>query len=472
MCKPSLVCAFFIFRKRGNHFVNNKLGTMPMPRLVANMALPLSFSLLVQSLYNIVDGIFVAKLSEAALTATSLVFPAQLLMIAVGVGTGVGVNAVLSRNIGAKNTQSVQSVATTGILLALLSAAAFMLFGVFGTEVFVNAFAPDEEIARYSTQYLSICMIFCAGSLVSTMVQRFLQAAGDAFYSMVSLVAGAVTNLILDPIFIFGLVGMPALGVPGAAIATVIGQWVSCAVAIALNVTKNPIVHVHWKGYRPDPATIFQIYKVGLPTIVTQAIGSVMVAAVNAILLPFSSSAVAFFGAYYKLQSFLFMPMNGLGQGAIPIVGYNYGAKNFSRIREALSVLLPVGIGISLVMTVLFELFPAALLGFFSPTPEMLALGVPALRIIAPTFAFGAVTIILGYTMSGLGNGLVNMIGTALRQLVVFVPLAYWLASRFGVDRVWYAIWVAELVAMCYAILASRGILRQKKHELDVIGNS
>jgi putative MATE family efflux protein len=450
----------------------NKLESMPMPRLVANMALPLSVSLLVQSLYNIVDGIFVAKLSEAALTATSLVYPVQLLMIAVGVGTGVGVNAVLSRNIGAKNTKSVEAVATTGILLSLLSTVVFMLLGLCCTDVFVHAFTQDEEIAPYSAQYLSICMVFCGGSLISTMVQRFLQAAGDAFYSMVSLVAGALTNLILDPIFIFGLFGLPAWGVRGAAIATVAGQWVSAAAAIWLNRKKNPIVHVRLKGYRPDPAVILQIYKVGLPTILTQAMGSLMVASVNAILMPLSASAVAFFGAYYKLQSFLFMPMNGLGQAAIPIVGYSYGAKNYARIREALRLMLPLAAGIALVMTAVFELFPAALLGFFSPSQEMLTIGVPALRIIAVTFALGSVTIVLGYAMSGLGNGLVNLIGTALRQLVVFVPLAHLLASRLGVDTVWYAVAAAELVAVCYAVLASRRILRRKLGDEQAAGEA
>jgi putative MATE family efflux protein len=286
------------------------------------------------------------------------------------------------------------------------------------------------------------------------------------------LVAGALTNLILDPIFIFGLFGLPAWGVRGAAIATVAGQWVSAAAAIWLNRKKNPIVHVRLKGYRPDPAVILQIYKVGLPTILTQAMGSLMVASVNAILMPLSASAVAFFGAYYKLQSFLFMPMNGLGQAAIPIVGYSYGAKNYARIREALRLMLPLAAGIALVMTAVFELFPAALLGFFSPSQEMLTIGVPALRIIAVTFALGSVTIVLGYAMSGLGNGLVNLIGTALRQLVVFVPLAHLLASRLGVDTVWYAVAAAELVAVCYAVLASRRILRRKLGDEQAAGEA
>jgi putative MATE family efflux protein len=308
-------------------------------------------------------------------------------------------------------------------------------------------------------------MCFCIGSQVSTMFQRFLQSVGDTFYSMVSLVAGAVTNLVLDPILIFGLFGLPALGVPGAAIATVIGQWISAFVAIWLNQKKNPVVKINWKifrkTFRMDRKVVAKIYKVGLPTIITQAVSSVMVASMNAILLPFSTTAVAFFGVYYKLQSFLFMPMNGLGQAAIPIIGYSYGAKKYSRIKEAFRTLLPIAVGIALVMTVIFQAFPSVLLGFFSPSDEMLELGVPALRIISLTFALASVTSILGYGMSGLGNGIVNMLGTALRQLILFVPLAYLFAKYFGIDKVWYSIWISESVAMIYAILAARHIMKK-----------
>jgi putative MATE family efflux protein len=440
----------------------NKLETMAMPKLVMNLALPLMISLLVQSLYNIVDSIFVARISEDALTATSLVFPVQLLMIAVGVGTGVGVNAVLSRSLGAKDTAMVENVATTGLLLSLISTVVFVLLGLTCTERFVHAFTQDEAIAVYSEQYLSICMIFCVGSLTSTMFQRFLQAVGDAFYSMVSLIAGAVTNLILDPILIFGLLGCPAWGVRGAAIATVIGQCVSAVVAIWLNKVKNPAVSIRFRGYRPKGSVIWNIYKVGFPTIVTQAVGSVMVAAVNWILLPFSTTEVAFFGAYHKLQNFLFMPMNGLGQALIPIVGYSYGAKNFGRIKSALRTTLPIAVGIALAATALFLIFPKPLLSLFSPSQEMLAIGVPAMRIISVTFVLASVTMVLGYAMSGLGNGVVNMLGTALRQLILLVPLAYLFASRFGAERVWFAMWVSETVAMLYAIWASKMTLKRK----------
>ena len=435
---------------------STKLAEMPMLKLVINMSLPLMISLLVQSLYNIVDSIFVARLSENALTATSLAFPVQILMIAVGVGTSVGVNALLSKSIGAKDTEMVERTAATGMALSLLSTLVFVILGLSFTKLFVRAFTDDPEIAAYCAEYLSVCMIISVGSFVATMFQRFLQAVGDTFDSMLSLIAGAVTNIILDPILIFGLLFFPRMEVRGAAIATVIGQCVSALVAILLNKKKNPAVPVKLRGYRFDRKVAGRIYKVGLPTIVTQAIGSVMIAAINAILMPFSATAVAFFGVYYKLQNFLFMPMNGLGQAAIPIVGFSYGAGRYDRIRESIRIILPIAVGISLLATLVFCLFPAQLLGLFSPSPEMLTIGVPALRIISFTFAFASVTMILGYAMSGLGNGVVNMLGTALRQLILFVPLAYLFARFLGVGAVWYTMWISEVAAMFYAIFASR----------------
>jgi putative MATE family efflux protein len=280
---------------------------------------------------------------------------------------------------------------------------------------------------------------------------------------MVSLIAGAVTNLILDPVFIFGFAGIPALGVRGAAIATVIGQWVSAFAAIWLNAVKNPVVKVRLKGFYMDGKTIAEIYKVGFPTIITQSIGSLMIASVNAILIPFSSTAVAFFGVYYKLQNFLFMPMNGLGQAAIPIVGFSYGAKKKERIKSAIRTVVPIAAGIALLATILFLVIPQVLLGLFSPSEEMLRLGVPALRVIAITFIPASITMVLGYSMSGLGNGLVNMIGTGLRQLILFVPLLYVFARNFGVEHCWYAIWISEAVAVIYSITATVRILKKKE---------
>jgi putative MATE family efflux protein len=356
----------------------------------------------------------------------------------------------------------VENAAATGVILSLISTFVFVLIGILFADRFVRTFTDNEQIARYGVEYLSICMIFSLGSLVSTMFQRFLQATGDTFCSMLSLVAGAVTNIILDPILIFGLLGFPALEVKGAAIATVIGQWVSAVVAIWLNAVKNKAVPVRFEGYRLNGQVVRQIYQVGFPTIVTQAVGSIMVAAINAILMPFSSTAVAFFGVYYKLQNFLFMPMNGLGQAAIPIVGFSYGANNKKRIKEAIFTTLPIGVGIALIATVIFMLFPAQLLGLFSASSEMLTLGVPALRIISVTFALSSVTMILGYAMSGMGNGIINMLGTALRQLILFVPCAYLFSKYLGIDKVWYSMWISETVAVIYAICASLRELRKK----------
>ncbi len=444
----------------------NKMATMKMSKLIFNMSLPLMISLLVQSLYNIVDSIFVARISESALTATSLAYPIQLLMIAVSVGTSVGINALLSRSVGAKEYEMTANAAATGVLLAIAGTLVFLILGIFFPDRFAALFTDDETIALYCGQYLRICMIFCLGTFISTMYQRFLQSVGYTFESMLSLIAGAVTNLILDPILIFGFLGAPALGIRGAAIATVIGQWVSAGAAILLNRFRNPFIRVKFSGYRPDKRVFQQIYKVGLPTIVMQAIGSVMVTAANAILMPFSPTAVAFFGVYYKLQNFLFMPMNGLGQAAIPIVGYNFGAKNPERIRQLYRNILPIAIVFSLAATVIFLTLPGPLLSLFSASEEMLALGIPALRIISVTFVFASVTMVLGYSVSGMGNGVVNMLGTAIRQLILLIPALYLFSRFFGISHAWYAFWIAETVAVVYASIAT---IRELKKENIII---
>ena len=440
----------------------NKMGYMPMPKLIVNMSLPLMFSLLIQSLYNIVDSIFVARLGQNALTAVSLAYPVQLLMIAVAVGTSVGINSLLSKSIGAKDFGLTGNTATTGVLLALAGTAVFMLLGFSCTDRFVGMFTNDPVIGGACGEYLYICMLFCLGSFISTMFQRFLQSVGNTFGSMLTLVAGAVTNLILDPIFIFGLLGFPALGIRGAAIATVTGQWVSAVYAVLLNHFRNPTVRPKIKGYRLEGRILADIYRVGLPTIVTQALGSVMVSAINAILMPISPVSVAFFGIYYKLQSFLFMPMNGLGQAAIPIVGYNYGAGQPKRVRAAFCTAVPIAAVIALLATAVFGSIPGALLGLFNADEEMLALGIPALRTISFTFVFAAVTTILGYASSGLGNGFINMIGTGLRQVIILVPLVWILTRTAGVSFAWYAFWVAEPAAAVYAIFSSIHLLHKR----------
>ena len=432
----------------------NKLAEMPVRPLLYTMAVPLMLSLLIQSLYNIVDSIFVARLSETALTAASLVYAIQFLMIAIGVGTAVGLNALLSRKLGQKKPEEACRAATTGLFLMLGTSLVFTLVGLLFSNQIAAALTGDPELQQLCREYLSVNLVFCWGIFLQTYGQRLLQAVGDTVLSMVSLIIGAVVNIILDPIMIFGLLDCPAMGIRGAAIATVIGQLIGAAAALWFNRVKNPVIHVRLKGY---------IYRVGLPTIVMQAIGSVMTFAVNGILLGVSSTAVAFFGIYYKLQNFLMMPVNGLGQAAIPVVGFNYGSRQSDRVKQAWKVLLPTGVVFALCGTAVFLLFPAQLLGLFSASDEMLAFGVPALRIISVTFLFAVTTILCGYFASGLGNGVVNMIGGALRQLVVLVPCLWFLIRTMGIDRAWFAFWVSEVIACAYSLWATKKELRNKE---------
>lgn len=445
-----------------NNEKQNKMAVMPMRQLVLTMSLPLMISLLVQSLYNIVDGIFVARISEEALTATSLAYPVQVLMVAVSVGTGVGVNALISRQIGARQKEDANQTATTGLVLALICTAVFMCLGIFFTGRFVVLFTDDPITGGLCESYLRICMIFCLGVFVETLAQRLLQAVGLTFLSMISLVVGALINIILDPVMIFGLLGCPAMGIQGAAIATVIGQWGGAVIALVLNHCKNAEIHFVWKGFCLKKDVVFAIYKVGFPSIITQAVGSVMLFSVNAILMTFSATAVAFYGVYYKLQNFLMLPINGMGQAAIPIVGFNYGAKNSGRVKAVIRTMLPFAIGFALFGTVIFMLLPTQLLGLFAASAEMLVIGVPALRIISVTFALAAVTTVLGYACSGLGNGVINMLGTALRQLILLVPFIYLFALNGGIEKTWFAIWIAEGLAAAYSILSTRREFRKK----------
>lgn len=449
-----------------NETSQNKMEVMPMKKLVFTMSLPLMMSLIVQSLYNIIDSIFVAQLSEQALTATSLAFPVQFLMIAIGVGTAVGLNATLSRKIGEKKPEEACRVATTGLILVLITACIFCLVGLFLSRPIAYSFTDDAEIAGQCRQYLFICVVFCFGTFLETYGQRLLQAVGNTFLSMVSLIVGAVTNIILDPIMIFGLFGCPKMGIAGAAIATVIGQCLGAITALLLNRFKNPVIHVHFKGYHFNFSDLISIYRVGLPTIITQAIGSLMTVSINAILITVSPTAVAFFGIYYKLQNFLMMPMNGLGQAAIPIVGFNYGAGNGKRIREVWKVMAPAGVLFALIGTAIFLIFPGQLLGLFSASEAMLEIGVPALRIISVTFLFAVFTILIGYFASGLQNGVVNMISSAMRQLVLLVPFVFLFTRAMGIRYTWFAFWISEIAAFLFSIIAFRKEMKKKVNPL------
>jgi len=432
------------------------METMPMGRLVLNMSLPMMFSLLVQSLYNIVDSIFVSRISEEALTATSLAYPIQMLMVAVGVGTAVGVNAALSQTLGRKDYGEASQIAVTGLFLAVVSGVVFGLAGLLGVGWMASRFTSEVATAALCRDYLWVCMTFSLGNMVCMLCQRLLQAAGNTFLSMVILVTGAVTNLLLDPVLIFGLLGCPALGVRGAAWATVIGQWISMALGLALNLWRNPSVRLTLRGFTVEAQRIRAIYRVGLPTAVSQAVSSMMVTTFNAILLPLSATAVAFFGVYYKLQCFLVMPMSGLGQAAIPIVGFQYGARDRRRILEAVRVIFPAAVGMGVAGTLLFQLMGGRLLALFSAGEEMVALGVPAMKVISLGFVPTAITTMTGYLASGMGDGVTNMVGGILRQLCPLIPCAWLLARLGGVDCIWYAFWVSELTALGYSLLRLR----------------
>lgn len=406
----------------------NKLAEMPIRSLLYTMAVPLMLSLIVQSLYNIVDSIFVAKLSETALTAASLVYAIQFLMVAVGVGTAVGLNALLSRKIGEHKAEEACQAATTGLFLMLLTSLIFSLSGIFFSDTIASKMATDPELQALCKQYLSINLVYCWEIFLQTYAQRLLQAVGDTVLSMLSLIIGAGLNIILDPIMIFGLLGCPAMGVRGAAIATVIGQTAGAIAALLFNRFHNPIIHVHLKGYHFKQQDVTDIYRVGLPTII------------------------------YKLQNFLMMPINGLGQAAIPIVGYNYGDRNYQRVQQTWKILLPTGAIIALCGTVIFCCFPGQLLQLFSASQEMLIFGIPALRIISVSFVMAAITILCGYFSSGLGNGIINMVGAAIRQLILLVP-CLWIFIKFsGLSHSWYAFWIAEIIASVYSYYMSHNM--------------
>ena len=435
----------------------NRMGVAPVPGLIVSMAVPIMISMVVQSMYNIVDSIFVARISEGALTEASLAYSAQMLQIAVAVGTGVGTNALVSRCLGAKRQAAANEAAATGLLLTLLSSLVFVIWGLTGSRVFIAMFTDDAQILADGTAYLQICQVFATGIFLATFYQRMLQATGRTVSSMFAQMAGALTNLILDPIMIFGYFGCPAMGVAGAAVATVIGQWVAALAGLLLHELTNRELRVRLRGLRLRGENVAAIYRVGAPTILTQALGSIMIAQMNLVLMGFSATAVAFFGVYFKLQNFLFMPLNGLGQGALPVVGYNLGAKKLPRVEQTVRTTIRFGLLLAALGAAVFMLLPEQLLQAFSASDVMLEMGVPALRIICVSFLPASATMMIGYAISGMGNGMVDMIATAIRQCVVLVPLAWVLGRVGGVGAMWYGFWVSEACALAYAVWRLRG---------------
>ena len=433
----------------------NKMGVMPVNRLLLNMSVPMMISMLVQALYNIVDSIFVARVSEEALTAVSLAFPIQTLLIAVGGGTGVGVNALLSKTLGEKNYETANKTAVNGIFLAFLN---FLLFVVIGLTVvkpfyFSQVKTTESDIYSMGIQYLSIVCICSFGVYAQFIFEKLLQSTGLTFYSMLSQLAGAVTNIVLDPILIFGLFGLPAMGVVGAAVATVIGQCVGAAMAILFNLKRNKELTISFKGFWPNGQIIGRIYKVGVPSIIMQAIGSVMTYSMNLILIQFTSTATAVFGVYFKLQSFFFMPVIGLNNGMVPIIAYNYGAGKRIRIVKTIKYSMFYAFILMFLGFLTFELIPGVLLGMFDASEEMLSIGIRALRTIGVHFLIAWYCIIAGSVFQAVGNGMYSLIVSVARQLVILIPAAYILARIGGLNLVWWAFPLAELMSLCVSTI-------------------
>lgn len=435
--------------------VENKMGTMPVGRLLFSMSVPMMISMIVQALYNVVDSIFVAQLSENALTSVSLAFPIQNLMIAVAAGLGVGINALLSRSLGQRDSKRANKAGSHGVLLLLMGYLIFLCIGLFGAEAFMRAQTDIEEIIQYGTTYLRIVTICSIGLFMQFAAERLLQATGNMMQSMVTQLVGAIINIILDPIMIFGLLGCPAMGIGGAALATVIGQMVAAVLGFVLNSKYNHEIKLSIRKFKLDMYMIRDILFIGVPSIIMQAIGSLMNFGMNQILIAFSSTAVAVFGVYFKLQSFIFMPVFGLNNGMVPIIAYNYGAGNKGRMVKTIKLSMITAVSIMLIGFVVFQTIPEVLLGFFEASPEMLRIGVPALRTISYSFIFAGFCIIGSSVFQALGNSVYSMIMSIGRQIGVLLPAAYILSRVGGLDAVWWAFGIAEFasVGLCIYFL-------------------
>ena len=438
----------------------NKMGVLPEGKLLAGMAVPMMISMLFQALYNVVDSVFVAMLSQDAMNAVSLAFPLQTLMIAVAGGTGVGMNALVSRSLGEKRQESADHAANVGIFLSLCS---FVLFAVIGLTLgrpFFLAQTKNPVIVDYGADYIGICLGASIGLFCQFCFERLLQATGRTKLSMLSQIVGAAINIVMDPILIFGLLGFPRLEVAGAAIATVLGQVIAAGLALYLNLRHNPELHLRWRFLRWNGPIAREIYRIGVPSIIMQSIGSVMTFGMNKILIGFTEAATAVFGAYFKLQSFIFMPVFGLNNAMVPIVSYNYGAGRMDRVKRTFRLTVTTAIAIMCVGCLLFETIPAPLLGFFSPSEEMLAIGPAALRIIGVTVPLAGFCIIAGSMFQAIGNPLHSLVVSVCRQLVVLLPSAYLLSLSGRLELVWLSFPIAEVVSLTLTAIFLRQTLR------------
>ena len=447
----------------------NKMGTMKIPKLLFSISVPIIISMLVQALYNIVDSIFVAQYDPGAGTgALGLAFPIQTLMIAVATGFGVGMNALLSRSLGQKDKKKADLVAGQGLLLTAAGYLIFLIFGLFLTKLFVGIQADEGSLLyTYSVDYISICTVFSLGVFTQVTCERLLQATGKSVLSMITQLAGALTNIILDPILIFGYFGLPEMGIKGAAIATVIGQFVSATVGIVLNLTKNPEITIRIKNLLPNGRVLGEMLVIAVPSVVMQAIGSVMTFSMNNILLKFSEDALNVFTVYFKLQSFIFMPVFGLNNGMVPIIAYNYGAKRPSRVYATMKLAAITAVAYMLLGFAAFQLIPRTLLGFFNASEAMLEIGATALRIISISFMMAGFSIVSISTCQALGRSIYSLIVSVIRQIVVLIPSAFLLSRLGDVSLVWWSFPIAEVVGVTCCIIFVRIVL--KKSFRDVV---
>ena len=441
------------------HIKENKMGSMNIKRLILTMSAPIVVSMMVQSLYNVVDSIFVAQISEEAITAVSMAFPFQQLMMSVGIGTAIGVNSLLARNLGAKQFSQVNKIANNGLLLAFLSFIAFFMMGLLLSDKLITIQTDNQEIISHGPVYLRICLMGSLGIFTHLMFERLLQATGKTMYTMIAQISGALMNIILDPIMIFGWFGMPAMGLAGAALATVISQYIGAIVVAYLCIRKEKDIDIGFRYMKPDFKIIRDIYAVGIPSIIMISISSVTIFSMNQILAKFSITAVALLGIYFKLQSFIFMPVFGLNNGIIPIVGYNYGAGNKERMRETIFLGMRYAVTIMLIGTLIMMVFPDKLLGMFNASDQMMDIGRVAFRIICISFPFAAISIISIGVFQAIGKGTLSMIISIIRQLVVLVPLAYLFSLTGNLSMVWWSVIIAELVAVSICVRNIRKII-------------
>ena len=447
-----------------NQAQENKMGVMPENRLLLTMAIPIVISMLVQALYNVVDSVFVAQLSEDALNAVSLAFPVQNLMIAVAVGTGVGINALLSKSLGEGNQAKADRTAMNGLFLSALSFLVFAVIGLPCSRLYFTIQTDIQRIVDYGESYMMICCVCSFGVFFQITLERTLQATGRTLYTMFTQATGAIINIILDPIMIFGLLGCPAMGITGAAVATVVGQVVSMTVGFVANQTKNKELKLSAKEFKVNGQSVREILSVGFPSVIMQAINSLLTVFMNMILIGYGSVAVSVLGVYFKLQSFVFMPVFGLGNGMVAIIGYNYGARLRNRIYDGVKVSLTYAAVIMAIGTILFWAFPEFLMGLFETSgeaaSELTTIGVPALRTISLSFIMAAVGITLSNVFQAIGKGTYSLLMSLMRQLIVLLPAAWLLSNLGGLSAIWWSFPIAEVVSLCLCLHLYRKVDR------------